>query len=96
MWSKTRLERMMKDYQGALNELFENATNGEDLYVKQKHIKVITECRDELQELVDKAKPMKPYIQVEDEICCPYCHEPIENNGQLVSDCCFQRMDWSK
>lgn len=56
-------------YQEALDTLFADATNGEPIYVKQKHIKAITEYRDELQELVDiypeylelksRATPMK-------------------------------------
>jgi len=44
----------VNEFQDSLNELYENATNGEDVFIKQKHIKGITECRDVLQELVDK------------------------------------------
>ena len=85
----------MIKYQEALNHLYDNATNGEPIYVKEKYISAINQSRDDLQELIDLRKPKKPYVQFQDEICCPNCHEPIENNGQLVTECCYQRLDWS-
>lgn len=94
----------MRDYQEALDELFDNATNGEPLYVKQKYFNGIKECKDELQELVDKATPMKPdkHVLLErDHLGFPtqgYCKKCgtsllVKNN---YCGRCGQALDWSK
>ena len=54
MWVFKKGGSGTKDYQEALDELFDNATNGEPLYVKQKYFNGIKECKDELQELVNE------------------------------------------
>ena len=91
----------MNEYQDSLNELYENATNGEDVYIKQKHIKGITECRDVLQELVDKATPKKPLEIIFNNFGmgerigrCPNCKILV---NQFRSHCeCDQKLDWRK
>lgn len=102
----------VNEYQDSLNELYENATNGEDVYIKQKHIKGITECRDVLQELVDKEKPKKPirirlnryeFDDCEVDVCpnCKNIEQTIvsdDGSGQRFKRCheCGQKIDWSK
>lgn len=94
----------VNEYQDSLNELYENATNGEDVYIKQKHIKGITECRDVLQELVDKATPKKPIKEELVDFCeddftrysCPICNYTLKTNHSCSNNECRQAIDWSK
>lgn len=46
-------------------------------------------------ELEDKAIPKKVIWGSDDEVLCPSCSEPIDDDYALVSDCCYQRLDWS-
>lgn len=98
----------VNEYQDSLNELYENATNGEDVYIKQKHIKGITECRDVLQELVDKATPKKPIVEAKETKYkkstihehiphCPICNTRLFLIGACCpNNECRQAIDWSK
>ena len=95
---------MMSKYQEALDELFDNATNGEPLYVKQKYFNGIKECKDELQELVDKATPKKPNKLSEEESgrfltdyahSCSCCGEYLEKS-YVCCPYCRQDIDWSE
>ena len=89
----------MNKYQVALNDLFEAVeknTNLENVYLYKKN----------LQELIDKATPMKPQIFIQDrgfdiEICpnckgsihaLKYWHE-INERGNYC-DLCGQKLDW--
>ena len=85
----------MNKYQEALDELFDNATNGEPLYVKQKYFNGIQECKNELQELVDKATPKKPmYAKRYPSSSCPNCFSNLGDNKYCRD--CGQAIDWSE
>ena len=47
-----------------------------------------------LQELIVKSTPTKPYYFYDDEPLCPYCHQPLDEPEQ-VCEVCNQLIDWS-
>lgn len=64
-------------------------------YRHQKDKEEIAKPIGIIKDLVEKSIPLKPYITVDDEICCPCCNEPIDDDGAMVTSCCIQRLDWS-
>lgn len=88
----------MNKYQEALDsfeETFRNATLDDDL---------TNERQDLLQELVDKATPMKPIVQTFkrvfggggyiDKFFCPYCKSEVKENEHHCR--CGQAIDWDE
>jgi len=58
----------MNKFQEALNELYAEATNGENEFIKQKYIRSINENKEVLQELIDNSiKIEEPTKRILDE-----------------------------
>jgi len=85
----------MSKYQNALDNLYDEAM------ISSAEETLINECKDTLQELVDKEKPMLVTDIHVDEFYCPKCHSEITHSKCDIesrpSYCenCGQKLDWS-
>ena len=85
----------MNKYEIALNWLCDQC-----FHLKIEHgnrCEWVDKCKhiERLKELVEKATPMKPIWEYEDEPICPYCREPLDGDEEHC-DLCDQRIDWSE
>ena len=92
----------MSKAQEALDELYFDATNGENELIKQKYIRSINENKEVLQELVDRATPKKPEWAIINYTTanpygrlnfCPTCKSVLVNKNKPCHEC-SQAIDW--
>lgn len=101
--NRQRGKGKLNEYQEALNsigETFHDATVTKDGGDLSKYF----EIKETLQELVDRATPMKPIIRTTyDDDCgmnlfissCPKCGCEVQFGGCCQSNECRQKIDWS-